>query len=166
MKLATFKNQEIPEATKIGIEHGEKKAQEKLGVYIGNSEVTDLPGTIAGQYHLGTKEKKFDEDFLITQTSNRVMHVILHESYHQANKERGDDQLISDVGVEEALTELATAEISGKTIAYQREIDQLRLNASREALSIFSLVELYKQGQNAKINNLLNLTEDASNSSN
>lgn len=137
-----------------GIFAGIEAAKTATGVEVANAEVKELPGDIAGEYHLDTKEIKADVDVMASGNAELVAHVLTHEAWHAANKAKGDKSVIADVNLEEALTEAATADTTGRIIAYQEHAHLIDDVAQATDTTRRDLIDLYKRGRNERLNQL------------
>ncbi len=139
---------EIAEQIFAGIE----AAKAATGIDVADAEVKDLPGDIAGEYHLDTKKIKADVNVMASGNARLIEHVLTHEAWHAANKARGDKAVIGDVNFEEALTEAATAETTGQVIAYQEHAHLIGDVAVEVGVTRGKVIELFKNGENGKLN--------------
>lgn len=77
-----------------------------------------------------------------------------HEAWHEQNKHTGDDHVIGDSDLEEALTERATERSTGNIIAYHDKLHLVDRVASATKTTRARIIDLFEQGQNQKINEL------------
>lgn len=141
-----------------------QKTVEATGIDVSTATIVDLPDSTAGQYTLSDDKISFNPMIL---KDDDAVHAAIHESHHKNNKKKARTQkefeLIENVKLEEALTELATSNTTGEVIAYKQEIplvDQIAAQASRVRNQIITkadLVELFKQGKNSEINAIYDL---------
>lgn len=165
MRLIEFAKQEFPSEGQAPdtaeildpreIDNVISMVRRSTGVDVSDAQVADLPGDTAGVFYLTTKRIEVDEEIVY---SDDLGHVLTHEAFHKRHlaerKAKGMDQ-ISDIEVEEALTELATKEKTGKVIAYRGYISSLVSLAGRAGETVSGLIDLYVAGNSDIINEII-----------
>lgn len=123
-------------------------------------ELEDLDTNVLGQYNLKSKKSVLSRQLIENASADTIRHVMakiqVHEEGHHQNKENGDSDIISSVAVEEGLTELWTAsKLDGKTLTYHAEQSLVHNIASETGESVNTLIGYYGNGENQKINELI-----------
>ena len=143
-----YEDSEVSEQISAGI----RAARTATGIDVSDAEVKDLPGDIAGEYHLDTKQIRADVEVMTSENRKLVEHVLTHEAWHAANKERGDKEVIRETNFEEALTEAATAQTTGQIRAYQEHAHLVDEVAVVTGGTRGELIELFMRGENEGLN--------------
>lgn len=139
------------------------RAETALGEVI-DPEIADLPPGTLGDCHsqTGTIRLAADsipvspEDIAPAQTrvvlpdEKKLTHAMIHEGTHRMRFAASNDNLPEET--EEGLTELATEEDTGNTMAYAEYVSNTRAMAARVGLPIGTLTTDYKTGNIKHIN--------------
>jgi len=126
-------------------------ARTATGVDLSHASLKSLPGDIAGQYEVSSGSVALEEDLLLDRDETKLTHVATHEAWHKAHHRQAGEVRI-DHDFEEGLTELATAETTGETIAYPTEVGMVDTVASRAGTTRTNLVRLFKEGDAETLN--------------
>ncbi len=125
-----------------------KRVQAITGQDIANDAVEDLPGNVAGQFHVLSKKRTIDTAVI---SSDDFFHVATHEAWHAANDQKNKTK-IKSVDLEEGLTELATKEASHRTTAYHEEQAMVGEVVRAVGKTRGDLVRCFKAGENEALN--------------
>ncbi|MBL4694751.1 hypothetical protein JKY72_05280 [Candidatus Gracilibacteria bacterium] len=124
------------------------------GRKVARTKVDTLNGNIAGLYNIASNQTFLDHNIAETGDEQLTTHVLTHEAWHQTNKEEGDNVIITNSNFEEALTETATSETTGQILAYHEHMPLIDMVARQTSTTREKLIELFKEGHNAELNNL------------
>lgn len=130
-----------------------------FGFDIGNDKFTNLTSGVLGQYNVELDTSEYSATLIAEDNApdlEKARHVILHENKHRLNRAKSKGiRIIDSLWGEEPLAELATAEHTGQTIAYQTQIDHARDMYYNAGIPINIAVKWYEEGDNKKINDVI-----------
>lgn len=144
------------EAVVDNIDEAITQTRVATGTALAGAEVKQLAGDIAGTYTLSSKEITLDPSLLTD--GEALTHVSIHEGKHAENKREGDDEIIGDVKFEEALTESATARVTGRVRAYLELVGMVDEVASATDRTKGEIIDLFEDGKNRELNMLYDQT--------
>lgn len=136
----------------LNIDNAIRETRTATTANLANADVRNLGGDTAGLYTLSSKEIALDPTALIDPET--TLQVGIHEGMHYKNKVNGDNEVIADVDFEEALTESATARVTGEVRAYLDLVPMVGEVADATDHTRDELLNLFEAGKNAELNAL------------
>ncbi len=146
-----------PEAQAVadGIYEGIELTRKAIDLDMSNVEVEALQGNTAGEYDPVANRIIVDLAAMTSANAEQIADILTHEGKHQENDTQGDHQLVTNVALNEDLTETDAAEARGHDpIAYPEYRGTIEAVAQGANTTRENLFRLYRAGQNAEINAL------------
>lgn len=140
------------------IQEGIAETRRATGFDASRVTVEKLPGNVAGLYELSSGRIKADLQTMTSGNANLIVHVLAHEGGHKENKDNGDEVIIKDWRFEEILNELSTADrLDDNVLAYREHMHLVISVIKATGVTQKELINLFRQGKNAELNNLYDL---------